>query len=114
MPIFNVIGFGCYRCGHEWSPRYPVHAEIKDYKLPKVCPSCKTYLWDVPREKDIYRIIDSGIFAKYNIIILKLFVKSHIKQGDEAIRILDCIYGLPADPPANVKKFLEDSYEDLR
>lgn len=30
----------CLRCGHEWRP---------DVEHPKVCPRCKSYLWDKKR-----------------------------------------------------------------
>jgi DNA-directed RNA polymerase subunit RPC12/RpoP len=31
----------CKRCGHEWTPRFP--------QPPKVCPKCKSKLWNKER-----------------------------------------------------------------
>jgi DNA-directed RNA polymerase subunit RPC12/RpoP len=35
-------GYVCQRCGHQWVPRKA--------EQPRVCPKCKTYLWDRPRK----------------------------------------------------------------
>lgn len=37
----TLDGYVCQRCGHQWVPRLDA--------VPKVCPACKTYLWDRPR-----------------------------------------------------------------
>ena len=108
--IITVIGFHCYRCDHEWVPAKLIHAPCKDPKLPLVCPSCKSVYWSHPREQDIIKIIKSGIFSSYNLTALSLFVKSHIKAGDDSGKILDCIYGLPSVPPANPKAWLEEKF----
>ena len=109
--IITVIGFHCFRCDHEWVPAKLIHAPCKDPKLPLVCPSCKSVRWSSPREKDIIKIIDSGIFQSYGSLVpLKLFVKSHVKAGDDTVRILDIIYSLPAEPPANTKAWLEERW----
>ena len=32
----------CERCGYTWYPRKP--------ELPKLCPACKSRLWQIPKE----------------------------------------------------------------
>jgi hypothetical protein len=108
MPTINVIGFQCYRCSHQWVPEKIILSGVKDFKTPTVCPKCKSPWWDSPREKDIIKTINSGIFRAYNLIPLTVFVKSHIKKGHETAKIMDCILSLPAEPPANPKAWLED------
>ncbi len=39
----NITTLTCERCGHKWVPR------ISD---PRVCPSCKHYKWDIPKEEE--------------------------------------------------------------
>jgi NAD-dependent SIR2 family protein deacetylase len=112
MPVINIIGFSCYRCGHEWAPEVLIHQETKDFKLPIVCPKCKTPYWNSPRGKDIIRVIHSGIYSSYaSLIPLTVFVKSHIKQGDDTARIMEAILSLPQAPPANPKAWLEEKFE---
>ncbi len=41
MPRVKIDGWECTRCGHVWVSR-------EDAK-PKVCPRCKSALWDEPR-----------------------------------------------------------------
>ena len=41
MPRVKIDGWECSRCGHVWVSR-------EDAK-PRVCPRCKSPLWDVPR-----------------------------------------------------------------
>ena len=36
----------CERCGHQWLPRIG-QVGVR----PKVCPKCKSYVWDQPRLK---------------------------------------------------------------
>jgi len=36
-------GFRCLKCGNEWIPR-------KKNSLPRVCPKCRSYKWDEPKE----------------------------------------------------------------
>ena len=38
-----ILGYRCYRCGHEWRPN---DLDI----LPRVCPKCKNPYWDRPRK----------------------------------------------------------------
>lgn len=40
----TVMGYRCERCEHEWVPIW---------ESPRVCPSCKSPYWDVPRRKNI-------------------------------------------------------------
>lgn len=111
MPILKFIGFQCYRCGHKWVPAKLIEVEIKDYKKPTVCPNCKNPYWDSPREQDIIKIIESGIFQSYSSLIpLTLFVKSHVKNGDDTNKIIDCVLALPNEPPANPKAWLEEKF----
>jgi len=35
--------YKCERCGNKWYPRTP--------KKPKMCPACKSRLWEVPKEE---------------------------------------------------------------
>ncbi len=41
MPRVDLPGFECSRCGHQWFAR--------GEGVPRVCPRCKSPLWDVPR-----------------------------------------------------------------
>jgi hypothetical protein len=52
----TVDGWRCERCGHEWVAR---GSRIKDPRRkkgeeekPRICPSCKSAWWDVPKPKD--------------------------------------------------------------
>lgn len=51
----KVPGYRCERCGHEWQARGPRAENVprgmsaEDVK-PKLCPSCKSAHWDVPRQ----------------------------------------------------------------
>ena len=42
LETITVEGFRCLRCGHAWVPNDPA-------KPPRVCPSCKSPYWDLPR-----------------------------------------------------------------
>ena len=108
--IITVIGFHCYRCDHEWVPAKLIHAPCKNPVMPICCPKCKSPFWKSPREKDIIKIIKSGIFQSYNLTALNLFVKSHVKAGDDTAKILDIIYSLPKLPPDNPKLWLEERW----
>lgn len=111
MPILNFIGFSCYRCGHKWVPNQLIPAETKDYSPPKVCPKCKTAWWNVPREKDIIDVINSGMFQSYRSLVpLILFVQTHIAKGDDPAKIMNCILALPLQHPANPKLWLEEKW----
>jgi len=35
--------FTCQRCGHTWVPRLA--------RMPRLCPACKSFLWQTPRKK---------------------------------------------------------------
>lgn len=39
---------GCYRCAHIWTPRSSVV---------RICPRCKSRLWDLPRVRDPQRAV---------------------------------------------------------
>jgi len=41
MKELNVPGLICLRCGHGWIARSPIV---------KICPRCKSRLWDVPKK----------------------------------------------------------------
>ena len=41
---FQVTAYRC-RCGHEWVP-----ANLHQPDPPRVCPKCKSYNWDKPRQ----------------------------------------------------------------
>jgi hypothetical protein len=59
-----IFGFLCERCGHEWVPRRRAGDDPESRGLaviygpqpppppspsdPKICPRCKSYLWDKP------------------------------------------------------------------
>ena len=44
MPISVALTqLECERCHHKWYPRHEFH--------PKVCPRCKTRLWQTPKVK---------------------------------------------------------------
>lgn len=48
----TINAFKCLRCGHEWIPRVEMaqlEGKIKD--KPRICPSCKTPYWDLPRKE---------------------------------------------------------------
>lgn len=42
----------CERCGYEWQP---------NTKLPKQCPYCKSYKWQIPRKGRRKKIVLSEI-----------------------------------------------------
>lgn len=47
----EVNAFKCLRCNHEWIPRVSMQeleGIIKD--KPRICPSCKSPYWDIPRK----------------------------------------------------------------
>lgn len=112
MPVINIIGFSCYRCGHEWAPEVLIHQVMSGFKRPTVCPHCKSPYYDSPREKDILRVINSGIYSSYaSLIPLTIFVKSHIKQGDDTAKIMEIILSLPSEAPANPKAWLEEKFK---
>lgn len=113
MHIITIIGFRCYRCGHEWSPAKIIHAPCKNPTTPTCCPTCKSPYWGSPREKDIIKIIHSGIFSSYPTLVpIDLFIKSHVKAGDDTTKILDIIYSLPQKPPENTKLWLETKWRE--
>ena len=35
--------YTCLRCGHKWANRKP--------RIPKICPRCKSYDFDLPKSK---------------------------------------------------------------
>lgn len=41
MAKIKLNGYRCERCDHEWVPR--------DEYIPRICPSCKSPYWDMPR-----------------------------------------------------------------
>ena len=43
MARILLHGFLCERCDYQWAPRQTTTEE------PKVCPNCKTRLWNKPR-----------------------------------------------------------------
>ncbi len=50
MGRVEFSGFKCERCGHLWAPRQALDSG-EPVTLPKVCPSCKSAWWDVPRKE---------------------------------------------------------------
>lgn len=38
----NIRQLVCKRCGHQWVPR---KADVR------ICPKCKSYLWDIERKE---------------------------------------------------------------
>lgn len=40
---FEVEGWECLRCGHQWIPRVMTETE------PTICPKCKSPYWNKPR-----------------------------------------------------------------
>jgi predicted Zn-ribbon and HTH transcriptional regulator len=50
MGRIQVQGFKCERCGHIWAPRQALDG-AEPIPVPKVCPSCKSAWWDVPKKK---------------------------------------------------------------
>lgn len=111
--IITVIGYRCYRCNHEWVPAKLIHAPCKDPTMPICCPKCKSPFWKSPRGQDIIKIIHSGIFSSLpSLMPLTLFVKSHVKAGDDTAKILDIIYSIPKPPPVNIKLWLEEKFNE--
>lgn len=45
MVIVRLPGWRCLRCHHEWVPRKPT--------TPKVCPTCKSPYWNLPRRAEV-------------------------------------------------------------
>ena len=41
----SVTGYVCDKCGHDWIPKK------ETVGLPKICPECKTHLWNVGKDK---------------------------------------------------------------
>ena len=52
MPMVEIMGYHCLRCGHEWRPR-GVDPEDKNPPDPKVCPKCKSAWWNVPKKEKV-------------------------------------------------------------
>jgi len=57
MDMANITishaGFKCERCGHEWVP-------LRE-RRPKVCPRCKSTVWDSPAKQVSGRREDSRL-----------------------------------------------------
>jgi hypothetical protein len=104
MPIITITGFECYRCGHIW---VPVHL-TGDIIKPKICPKCKSKLWDIPNEKAVLKIVTEMSLP------VQIFAKSHLKAGDPPPKLLDCIRSLPVPAPANLKAWLEELWIKLQ
>ena len=52
MAIVTVQAYECERCHYRWTPRdTPVSNHITGQ--PKVCPKCKSPLWNKPRKLNI-------------------------------------------------------------
>ena len=70
MARILVLAFRCDRCGHVWASKRLIEVEIhaisahsktdslqehlsqrEEHSDPKMCPRCKTRLWDVPTER---------------------------------------------------------------
>lgn len=53
MAIEAVAGFVCERCGHVWANRPPVSLTelVKEKVVPRICPMCKSQLWNTPKER---------------------------------------------------------------
>ncbi len=45
MPLLSNGLLGCYRCAFVWRP--------KNRRTPRICPRCKSRLWDVPKLRPI-------------------------------------------------------------
>jgi len=58
----KLLKLKCQRCPHEWYPRAP--------RLPKVCPKCKSPVWDKPRKKkkiqEDRRVSNANTFEEYS------------------------------------------------
>ena len=52
MPMVEIMGYHCLRCGHQWRPR-GVDPEDKSPPDPKVCPRCKSAWWNVPKKEKV-------------------------------------------------------------
>ncbi len=50
----EVDGFECERCGYQWIGRWPRDVPVSKRKgeppEPRMCPRCKSKLWDVPKD----------------------------------------------------------------
>ena len=54
MAIVTVQAYECERCHYRWTPRdTPVSNNVTSQ--PKVCPKCKSPLWNKPRKLNIAR-----------------------------------------------------------
>lgn len=49
----KLSGFECFRCGHKWFSR----SKCLKYKIPRLCPKCKSYLWDRPRKRQFKKAL---------------------------------------------------------
>ena len=49
MPMVQIMGYRCERCGHQWRPRGG-DPDDQTHPDPKVCPNCKSAWWDVPKK----------------------------------------------------------------
>lgn len=53
MPELPGKHYGCFRCAYVWRPTRP--------RVPRICPRCKSRLWDVPVLQPIHRGNQQGI-----------------------------------------------------
>jgi len=68
--VINVPELKCKRCGHSWNPRSD---------NPKMCPCCKSYKWNVAKEKgEVEHIMVSEEPESYNIGNL---IKEKLREG---------------------------------
>lgn len=44
----TITVYVCDRCAHRWAHRSPLDESLRP--LPRVCPSCKSPYWNVPRK----------------------------------------------------------------
>lgn len=84
MSNINITkkGFKCLRCGYEWIPRK--HSK-KIGEAPKLCPKCRTYLWNKPKRSDKDKAISNRDVKKIaKINPRRQIIHEELKETREA------------------------------
>ena len=83
MPRVSIPGFECSRCGHVWVARGDA--------VPKLCPRCKSPLWDKPikpkavakPQKKPWEVVDNPNVNRMTIQILAVVAENEVKAISE-------------------------------
>ena len=92
MDTVTVQANLCERCGHQWLPR------IKDIGLrPKVCPKCKSLVWDKKKASQSLYFVQCGNAVKIGgAVNVERRLKSLATSAIGPLRLLAVIEGAGA------------------